>query len=131
MARCATIKASGERCKAQAVIGYDQCFMHAPGLAERRKKATSKGGKTGGNGRPKQRLELVHKVANTMISKLLDGAIDPSVAAVIIQAGHLKLRAVLADLKIEEHEEILTRVEELEQMLKRRKGGKGWDYGTG
>ena len=131
MARCATIKANGQRCRAQAITGNEFCYVHAPELAETRKRNNRKGGQRGGRGRPKNRTELVHKVADTMISKLLKEEIDPSVAAVIIQAGNLKLRAALADLKIEQQQELVERLEELESLIEKSKGGRQWGSRTG
>lgn len=81
------------------------------------RRGQKKGGRTGGRGRPKDRLELVHKVADTMIHKLLQDEIAVPVAAVIIQAGHLKLRACLADLKVQEQTVLVERMEEIEEAL--------------
>lgn len=125
MAQCTGIMRGGGRCKGIAIEGSGLCYLHNPEYAEARRRSARRGGKTGGRGRPKQHVALVHKTADTMIGKLLRGEIEPSVAAVVIQAGHLKLRAVLADLKVEEHEEVLKRVEELEALLaeRQRQGG--------
>lgn len=120
MPRCATIKASGERCGAMAVTGYSQCYVHAPELAERRKRSNRKGGETGGRGRPKDRMEGVHRITDHLLSGLLKGDIDPSVAAVAAQLANVKIRATLADLKIQEQLELEQRVEQLTEALERQ-----------
>lgn len=121
MAGCGATKASGEHCGAQAMTGYRHCYVHAPEMAEKRKKTNRKGGKSGGRGRPKEHMGRVHQVADAMIAKLLRGEIEPGVAAVVIQAGNLKLRAVLADLKITEQLELTERLEELERLLEEKR----------
>ena len=120
MARCATIKRDGTRCKAQAVEGYDQCFMHAPELAEKRKKATSKGGRTGGRSRPKDRMGTIHWTADDMIHQLIKNQIEPARAAVIAQLLNVKIRAISTDLQIDERLELEQRMTELEEMLDAR-----------
>jgi hypothetical protein len=120
MARCAAIKRDGTRCGARAVTGYDQCFAHSPELAEKRKKATSKGGKTGGKGRPKDRMLTIHRTADLMITRLIREQIEPSIAAVVAQLLNVKIRAISTDLKIDEQLELVERMEEIEKALDER-----------
>src|SRR3954462_9270902 len=89
---------SGNKCRGIPIHASQWCVAHHPEHQAQRLTGSKKGGRSGGRGRPRDRMTLVHRVADTMIHQLLEGQIEPSVAAVIIQAGHLKLRAVLADL---------------------------------
>src|SRR5215204_2563364 len=52
MARCAGIRANGERCKGTAMGSLGYCYAHNPETAQARSEAASRGGKRGGRGRP-------------------------------------------------------------------------------
>jgi hypothetical protein len=51
MAVCGYIKPDGERCKALPMKGEGYCYAHHPDLEDKRRAASSKGGKRGGRGR--------------------------------------------------------------------------------
>ena len=55
--------------------------------------------------------------------RLLEGELQPGVAAVAIQSLNTDIRAVGAILKAKEQEELEARLEELEQALEQKKGG--------
>jgi hypothetical protein len=56
--------------------------------------------------------------------RLLEGELLPNVAAVAVQSINTDIRAVGATLKAREQEELVGRLEELEEVLERQKGEK-------
>jgi len=122
MALCAGIRADGGRCGAQAMRNSQWCIGHDPDQAEARRRRASKGGKRGGRGRPVTELAAL-RVENAGIrERLLEGELKPGVAAVAIQSINCDIRAVSASLKAREQEELEQRLEEVEDILRQRKG---------
>jgi hypothetical protein len=65
------------------------------------------------------------RVENAEIrQRLLEGELQPGVAAVAIQSLNTDIRAVSAALKAREAEELEQRLEEVEEMLRQRKEDK-------
>jgi hypothetical protein len=54
--------------------------------------------------------------------RLLEGELLPGVAAVAIQSLNCDIRAVATTLKAKEQEELVERLEDLEEALEQRKG---------
>ncbi len=131
MARCSAITRAGTRCRRMAIEGYEWCSSHDPNHAEARKKAASKGGKTGGRGRstPGHNLAEIDRILKTMIYGVLtdneDKQVDRADAAVVVQACHCRLRLVEVERRIFETEELEQKLEELEDALSRQ-GGSSW-----
>lgn len=132
MALCAYIKPGGERCGATAMKGFDTCYGHREDLAEERKRNASKGGRTGGRGRPGATPEITE--IKTLLKNLTDRVIftegtdylPANHAAVAAQLINTRLRAVELERKIKETEELEVRIEQLEQVPERQKGGQRW-----
>ena len=130
MARCAGRKANGTRCGAEAMRNSHWCLGHDPSQAEARRRRAAKGGKRGGRGRPVAELGAL-RVENAEIrQRLLDGELQPGVAAVAVQSINTDIRAVSAALKAREQEELEQRLEELEQALGQRRQGGGYGRGV-
>ena len=123
MARCAAIKPNGERCKVDAMPGSDLCWSHDPDHAEERRRRASKGGKRGGRGRPQAELADIKRRLSDLADDVLERREDRADAAVVSQVLNVYLRAVSVELKVREQQEILERLEELETLLERQKGG--------
>ena len=112
--------------------GFDTCYGHRPDLVEERKRNASKGGKSGGRGRPGYSPELaeIKALLKTLTDRVI-GAEDatplsPSAAAVAGQLINARLRAVEVERKIKETEEIEARLEVLERDGEQQKGGRKW-----
>jgi hypothetical protein len=130
--KCAAIKADGTRCGSGAVGGSQYCYMHNPANAEAIKRATSKAGRTGGGGRakPTNDLKRLQKRFEELAQKVLDGEIERSDGAVASQLLN-GARACARDLRAREHEELLARLEKIEEHLEdQRKARQGARYGT-
>ncbi len=123
MARCAAIKPSGERCKAEAMPEAEWCYSHHPDHAEDRRRRASRAGKTGGRGRPATELRNVKALCEDLTDKVLAGSLLPGPAAVANQLINTRLRAIEQERKNKEADELEARIEALEQ---EREGGRRW-----
>jgi hypothetical protein len=121
MSICSGIRADGERCKAQAMRNSEWCINHHPDYEQERRRRASKGGKRGGRGRPSVELASLREENADIRRRLLDGELLPNVAAVAVQSINTDIRALGAALKAREQEELLERLEALEQS---REGGR-------
>src|SRR5215213_1057107 len=122
MARCAAIKPNGERCKVEAIADAEWCWSHHPDYEQARHRRASKGGKRGGRGRPIAELGSLREENAEIRRRLLEGELLPNVAAVAVQSINTDIRAVGAMLKAREQEELVERLEGLEEALEQRKG---------
>ncbi len=127
MAKCAAIKPDGERCKGVAIRSSEWCPAHHPEHKERRRRAASKGGKSGGRGRPQTELQEVKALLADLTTRVLreEGAepLETGPAAVANQLINTRLRAIEVERKIREQELILPRLEALADVLKMRSTG--------
>jgi hypothetical protein len=121
MSICSGIRADGGRCKAQAMRNSEWCINHHPDYEQERRRRASKGGKRGGRGRPSVELASLREENADIRRRLLDGELLPNVAAVAVQSINTDIRALGAALKAREQEELLERLEALEQS---REGGR-------
>ena len=122
MARCPAIKPSGERCKGRAIEGSEWCWNHNPAHADERRRHGARGGKRGGRGRPIAELASLRDENAEIRRRLLEGELLPNVAAVAVQSINTDIRAVGAAMKAREQEELVERLEGLEEALEQRKG---------
>jgi hypothetical protein len=123
MSFCSGIRADGGRCKAQAIADSQWCFNHHPDYEQERRRRASKGGKRGGRGRPIAELASLRDENADIRRRLLEGELLPNVAAVAVQSINTDIRAVGAAMKAREQEEILERLQALEQT---QDGGQAW-----
>ena len=125
MALCSGIRADGGRCRAQAIRGNEYCIAHHPDYADARRRRNSKGGKRGGRGRPIAELGSLRDENSDIRRRLLEGELLPAVAAVAVQSINTDIRAVGVTLKAKEQEELVQRLEALEEGLERTRGTPG------
>jgi hypothetical protein len=120
--RCASITRAGGLCKLEATHG-SYCYSHAPETADERRRRARRGGKAGGNGRARSSPEL-QEVKN-LLKDLTDRVIGkegteylwPAAGAVAAQLINARLRTIELERKIREQEELLQRIEQLEELL--------------
>jgi hypothetical protein len=123
MAICSGIRADGGRCGAQAIRSSEYCVNHHPDYEDARRRRNSKGGKRGGRGRPSVELARLQARFEDLAEKVLSGDVERGVGAV---AGQLLngARACVRDaLTAREQEELVARLEALEEGLERNTGG--------
>jgi hypothetical protein len=119
MARCAAIKANGERCRLDAKGKHEMCWAHAPENAAARRKRASRGGKAKAN----QELPSIKARLEDLTEQVLAGDLETGRAAVANQLINTRLRAIELERKIKETDELEARIEALEQP---HQGGRQW-----
>ena len=122
--QCAGIKRDGGRCAVVVGGSRTYCYQHDPANAEQRKRAASRGGKS----KPNRELADIKRRLSDLADAVLDGTQNRASAAVAGQLLNTVIRAVGVELKVREQLDLIERVEELESLLERQKGGRG--YGT-
>ncbi len=126
MAVCGYIKPDGQRCKALPMKGEGYCYAHHPDLEERRRAASSKGGKRGGRGRARPGngdLRDVKAWLLRLASAVEGGKLEAKDGTAVSQILNIWLRGLETERKIKESEELEERLEALEGVLKGRKAG--------
>jgi len=126
MARCSGIRADGGRCGAQAIRSTEFCVNHHPDYADARRRRNSKGGKRGGRGRPTSELARLGARFEELADKVLDGEVERGVGAVVGQLLNGARACVRDGLAAREQEELIARMEQLEEALQAKESR----YGT-
>ncbi len=129
MAACGFVKPDGTRCKALPMKGEGWCYVHHPHYADKRRADGAKGGKRGGRGRPLSEVARIQSRLEELAEGVLDSSVDKSKASIAAQIYNFALRAVSVGLKAKEQEELVARLETLEEQLERNKGS-GLGYGA-
>src|SRR5215217_7987561 len=114
MARCAAIKANGERCKIDAIEDQEWCWSHHPDFEEERTRRASKAGRRGGRGRKQIEPNSIKTQLQSLADGVLDGSIVRADAAVASQMLNVRLRAVEIERRVRETEDLEARIEALE-----------------
>jgi hypothetical protein len=122
LVKCSGITQVGSACKGIPIDGSQWCYAHHPDHVEERRRHSSKGGKRGGRGRPIAELGALRDENAQIRRRLLEGELLPNVAAVAVQSINTDIRAVGAAMKAREQEELVERLEGLEEALEQRKG---------
>ncbi len=120
MSLCSGIKPDGGRCKAQATRSSSFCIGHDPDRVDARRRRASKGGKRGGRGRPQAELADIKKRLLELTDSVLEGSQDRANAAVAGQLLNGVIRAVGVELKVREQQDLVERLEELEEIISRQ-----------
>src|SRR5215204_1660482 len=120
MSFCSGIRADGGRCGAQAIADSQWCFNHHPDYEEQRRRRASKGGKRGGRGRSSSELARLQGRFEELAEQVLSGEVERGVGAVAAQLLNGARACVATRLKAIEQEEVLERLEELEQIVERQ-----------
>ncbi len=72
--------------------GYEHCYSHRPDLAGERRSNASKGGRSGGRGRPQTEIADLKQQIRGVIQDVRCGDLPQGQGAVIIQAFNLLAR---------------------------------------
>jgi len=123
MGKCTAITRGGGRCRGVAIDGSGLCYSHDPDHEQDRRRAARKGGKAGGRGRPSTELHRLKERFEELADKVLAGEVERADGAV---AGQLLsgARACVRDgLAAKEQEELVARLEALEEGLEQRPEG--------
>ncbi len=120
MAKCSGITQAGTACKGIPIDGSDYCYVHHPDRIEERRRHGSKGGKRGGRGRPSVELARLQGRFEDLATKVLSGEIERGVGAVAGQLLNGARACVRDGLAAREQEELVARLESLEEQLERQ-----------
>jgi len=126
---CNAIARSGERCRAIAIGGSDYCHAHHPDRAEARRRAARKGGRRGGRGRVNGDTAELRGLLSTLYEDVLEGSVQPNVAAVGTQILNARIRLVETERRLRELEDVNARIEALEALEAARESegrSRGW-----
>jgi hypothetical protein len=128
MGSCAAIKADGTKCEARAMKGSQWCFNHSPEYSEQRRRNASKGGRTGGRGRPGAGDEVLwlRRTLKDVVEGVLTNDMDRSRAAVAVQALNALRGLLETEHRIKESQEFEERIAVLEERLAAQQHGAGY-----
>jgi hypothetical protein len=129
LAKCAGITQAGTACKGIPIDGSQWCYVHHPDHAEERRRHGAKGGKRGGRGRPSVELARLQARFEDLAEKVLAGEVERGVGAAVGQLLNGARACVRDGLAAREQEELLGRLEALEEVLESNQakpGGGRW-----
>jgi hypothetical protein len=106
------------------------CINHDPDKAEARRRRASKGGKRGGRGRPSVELARLQARFEDLAENVLSGEVERGVGAVVGQLLNSARACVRDALAAREQEELVARLEALEEALERNNSGGGRRWGA-
>jgi hypothetical protein len=122
MSICSGIRADGKRCKAQAMRNSQWCINHNPEQAEVRRRRASRGGRRGGRGRPSVELARLQGRFEELAEMVLSGEVERGVGAVVGQLLNGARACVRDGLAAREQEELVARLQSLEEALETKTG---------
>src|SRR5215207_10214324 len=125
MSLCAGIRADGGRCGAQAIRDSQWCFNHHPDYDAARRRRATKGGKRGGRGRPSVELARLQARFEELAEAVLGGEVERGVGAVVGQLLNGARACVRDGLAEREQEELIGRMEQLEEALEAKESRYG------
>jgi len=120
--KCSGITLAGTACKGIPIDDSGYCFQHHPDHAEERRRSGSKGGKRGGRGRPRVELSGIKAQLQGLADSVLDGSLERGDAAVVSQILNVLLRAITVELQVKEREDVIERLEALEEQQPTKNG---------
>jgi len=120
MARCSGITQAGTACKGIPIDGSGYCYVHHPDHAEDRRRHGAKGGKRGGRGRPTSELARLGVRFEELADKVLSGEVERADGAVAGQLLNGARSCVRDGLTAREQEELVERLESLEESLQQK-----------
>ncbi len=121
MAKCSGITQAGVACRGIPIEGSQWCYVHHPDHAEERRRHGARGGKRGGRGRPSSELHRLQTRFEELAEKVLAGEIERAAGAVAGQLLNGARACVRDGLAAREQEELVERLEALEEQLERSK----------
>src|SRR5215212_2886218 len=111
MPLCTATKDDGTACERIVSASQKFCFAHDPDTASQRSRNASKAARS----KPARELAAVKERLRGLADGVLAGEVDEEAAAVASRILGVYLRAVEAERKVREQEEILGRIEALER----------------
>lgn len=122
MPRCVGTKRDGGRCT--VIVEGEFCYQHDPARAEERRRNASRGGRSKSN----RELGSIKRRLSALADDVLAGDQDRGRAAVANQILNTLIRAIEQERKIREQDEVISRLEALEQRYEQN-GDKRYGFG--
>jgi predicted RNA-binding Zn ribbon-like protein len=123
MPACRGFKRTGEQCAATVEPPQAFCWWHDPANADQRSRAASRAARS--KAHPGE-LADVKAQLRTIAADVLEGRLDKGKGSVAAQVLGVYVRVVEAERKIKEQDELVERLDVLEQVQEQRGGGYGW-----
>jgi hypothetical protein len=120
--QCSGITSKGSRCTRSVEGPNGLCWLHDPTRSEERRRAASKAGKS----KPNRELSDVKNRIREMIADVRDGTMDRADAAVCGQLYNTLIRTISVELRVKEQEELIARLEALEEQLETKRRNQPW-----
>jgi hypothetical protein len=130
LAQCSGITQAGTACKGIPIDGSQWCHAHHPDRTDERRRYGSKGGKRGGRGRPSAELARLQRRFEELAEAVLSGEVERGVGAVVGQLLNGARACVRDGQAAREQEELVARLESLEEALERKTGNGGRRWGA-
>jgi hypothetical protein len=121
MNRCLGTKRDNSPCTVTVEPPQTYCWWHDPVHADKRKQAAARGGKRAGRGRPSVELTRLQRRFEELAESVLNGETERGVGAVVGQLLNGARACVRDGLAAREQEELVERLEVLEETLARNK----------
>jgi len=118
MNRCHGTRRNGERCTQTVEPPNAYCWHHAPERAEERRRAASKAGRS----KPNRELPSIKALLEDLTERVLSGDLETGPAAVANQLINTRLRALEQERKVGELEDVLARLDALEEKQSQSQG---------
>lgn len=122
MGKCSGITQAGTACKGIPIEVSQWCYVHHPDHTEERRRHGSRGGRRGGRGRPSVELARLQARFEELAEKVLSGEVERADGAVAGQLLNGARACVRDSLAAREQEELVARLELLEEAIQQRKG---------
>src|SRR5919202_2638696 len=121
MSKCLGAKRDGSQCTQTVEPPQSYCWWHDPDNAHKRQRAASKGGKAKASKLTKQ----LHDLLEDLATRVVEGNLEASRGAVAHQLISTRIRLLEFERKAREQEELIERLEVLEERLEHRDKGGG------
>ncbi len=122
MAKCLGTKRDGSQCTQTVEPSQSYCWWHDPENAHKRQRAASKGGKA----KASKVTKKLHELLDDLTQRVIDGKLETSRGAVANQLISTRIRLLDFERRAREQEELVGRLEQLEQQLADRKEYGAW-----
>jgi hypothetical protein len=126
MSRCLGTKRDKSPCTVTVEPPQNYCWWHDPANAEVRKQAASKGGRRSGKGRPQTEIARISARIEGIAEGVLSGEIDSKRGAIAGQLLNYVLGGLRIGLQAREQEELIERLEALEEGIHEKKRSRPW-----
>lgn len=121
-AQCRAFKRDGTRCTLPAKGSNGLCWAHDPANAQKRQRMASRAGKS----KPGREIRDLKKQLEDLANDVLEGEVKRSDAVVVNQILNTRARLIELERKVREQDEVLARIEALEQAQGQQRGDKRW-----